>query len=139
MLGSNRFSPLSNLDSDSNVDEVLMLNWENSSLTGKGNETSNFLDCVPLVLWYSKCGLDLVTVEGEIEGIPSDDVLEPSEWVRAMIKGFGTFVGFPIACCESQCIAFIQKFGKNNLLLPSPAGQVTQVKKGTLGELPEVV
>ena len=84
-------------------------------------------------------GWILVTEEGETEEIPSEDVLEPSEWVRAMIKGFGTFVGFPIACCESQCIAFIQKFGKNNLLLPSPAGQVTQVKKGTLGELPEVV
>ena len=42
MLGSNRFSPLSDLDSDSNVDEVLMLNWDNSFLTGKGNETRNF-------------------------------------------------------------------------------------------------
>ena len=65
MLGSYQFSPLSDLDSDSNVDEVLMLNWEDSFLTGKGNETINFLDCVPLVLWDPKCGLDLVTEEGE--------------------------------------------------------------------------
>lgn len=29
--------------------------------------------------------------------------------MRSMIKGFGTFVGFPIACCERQCIDFLQK------------------------------
>ena len=87
-------------------------------------------------------GWILVTEEGETEEIPSEDVLEPSEWVRAMIKGFGTFVGFPITSCESQCIAFFQQLEKvweKQSATTITAGQVTQVKKGTLGELPEVV
>ena len=42
-------------------------------------------------------------------GPSMEEELEPSEWMRMMIKGFGTFVGFPIACCERQCIDFFQK------------------------------
>lgn len=44
-----------------------------------------------------------------IDGFSSEDDLETSEWVRTMIKGFGSYAGFPSACCERQCIAFFQK------------------------------
>ncbi|KAK9997961.1 hypothetical protein SO802_017564 [Lithocarpus litseifolius] len=49
---------------------------------------------------------DLVTLEDDSDGSSMEEELEPSEWVRTMIKGFGTFVGFPIACCKRQCIDF---------------------------------
>ena len=47
-------------------------------------------------MWAPNGGLNLVTEEGETDGFFSEDELEPSEWMRTMIKGFGTFMGFPI-------------------------------------------
>jgi len=75
----------------------------------KGGEAFNFVDIAPLALWDPNGVLDLVTLEDESDGSSMEEELEPSEWVRRMIKGFGTFVGFPIACCERQCIDFFQK------------------------------
>ena len=51
----------------------------------------------------------IAPLEDVSDGSSMEEVLEPSEWMRSMIKGFGTFVGFPIACCERQCIDFFQK------------------------------
>ena len=83
----------------------------------KGDEAFYSLDVAPLALWDPNGGLNLVTEEGEIDGFFSEDELEPSEWVRTMIKGFGTFMGFPSACYERQRIAFFEQFeslGKTN-------------------------
>ena len=75
----------------------------------KGGEAFNSVDIAPLALWDPNCVLDLVTLEDESDGSSMEEELEPLEWVRRMIKGFGTFVEFPIACCERQCIDFFQK------------------------------
>lgn len=56
--------------------------------------------------WVPNESLELATVEGELDGGLLEDDLEPSEWVRMMMKGFGKFVGFPIAKFECQCMAF---------------------------------
>ena len=47
-------------------------------------------------------------MEDSSDGCLVEEVLEPSEWVRRMIGGFGAFVGFPIDCYERQCIDFFQ-------------------------------
>ena len=55
----------------------------------------------PLALWDPNGGLDFGTEVSVIDGFSSEDDLKASKWMRAMIKGFGSYVGFPIACCES--------------------------------------
>ena len=35
--------------------------------------------------------------------------MEPSKWVRMMIKRFGKYVGFLISSSENLCISFFQK------------------------------
>ena len=64
------------------------------------------MDITPLTLWDPNYVRDLVTLEDDLDGSSMEEELEPSEWVRTMIKGFGTFVGFPIACYKRQCIDF---------------------------------
>ena len=108
ILGPNRFSPPSELGFNSNDAAVPRQFWEDPLLTDKGEETCS-LDVAPLALWDPNGGLDFGNEVSVIDGFSSEDNLEPSEWVRTMIKGFGSYVGFPIACCENQCIAFFQK------------------------------
>ncbi|KAL0001000.1 hypothetical protein SO802_014781 [Lithocarpus litseifolius] len=77
--------------------------------SGKGEEDVNPEAITPLALWNPNGVLDLVSVEVDSDGFSEDEVLEPSEWVRRKIRGFSTFVGFPIDVCERQCIDFFQK------------------------------
>lgn len=98
MLGPNKFSLLSDMGFDTNKIAVPRLIWDDSF--SSNNEAFYSLDVAPLALWAPNGGLNLVTEEGETHGFFSKDELEPSEWVRMMIKGFGTFMGFPIACYE---------------------------------------
>lgn len=35
--------------------------------------------------------------------------MEPSDWVRKMVKGFGKYVGFSISSSVSQCTTFFQQ------------------------------
>ena len=75
----------------------------------KVEEAFDSMDIAPLALWDPNDVLDLVTLGDESNGSSVKEESEPSKWVRRMIKGFGTFVGFPIACCERQCFDFFQK------------------------------
>ena len=110
MLGPNKFSLLSDMGFDMNEIAVPRLIWDDSFSSNKGDEDFYSLDVAPLALWAPNGGLNLVTEEGESNGFFSEDELKPSKWVRMMIKGFGTFMGFPIACYERQCIAFFEQF-----------------------------
>ena len=110
MLGSNEFCLLSDMVLDTNEIAVPGLIWDDSFSSNKCDEAFYSLDVAPLALWAPNGGLNLVIEEGETDGFFSKDELEPSEWVRTMIKGFGTFMGFPIACYERQRIAFFQQF-----------------------------
>ena len=87
--------------------KISRLVWEDSLSSDKGEADS--VDITPLALWDPYYVSDLVTLEDDSDGSSMEEELEPSEWVRTMIKGFGTLVGFPIACCERQCIDFFQK------------------------------
>ncbi|XP_050290663.1 uncharacterized protein LOC126728943 isoform X2 [Quercus robur] len=75
-----------------------------SESSDKGEADS--VDITPLALWDPYYVSDLAPLEDDSDVSSMEEELEPSEWVRTMIKGFGTFVGFPIACCERQCIDF---------------------------------
>ncbi|KAF3960115.1 hypothetical protein CMV_015143 [Castanea mollissima] len=109
LLVQNRFSPLYELGSDSKEDDMLMLDWDNSTDLGKDEEDRNALDFVPLAKWAPYGGLDMVIEERAMDDFLVDHNLEPSVWVKRKVKGFGKFVGFPIDSCEGQCIAFFQK------------------------------
>ena len=100
LLVQNRFSPLYELGSDSKGDDMLMLNWDNSTSSGKDEDDRNVLDIVPLSKWAPCGGLDLVTEERAVDDFLVEDFLEPLVWVKRMVKGFGKFVGFPIDSCE---------------------------------------
>ena len=76
---------------------------------GKGEEAVNPAVIIPLALWDPNGSLDLVSVENGSDGVSVEEVLEPSEWVSRMIRDFSTYAGFPIDCCERQCIEFFQK------------------------------
>ena len=110
MLGPNKFCLLSDMGFDMNKIAVPGLIWDDSFSSNKGDEAFYRLDVAPLALWAPNGGLNLVIEEGETDGVFLKDELEPLEWVRMMIKGFGSFMGFPIACDERQCIAFLQQF-----------------------------
>ena len=112
LLGYNHFSPLSKMGLDINESVTPKLIWDVSLASGKGGEDYNLMDVTPLALWDPNGGLNLATKDCETDGSFLEDELEPSEWVSTMIKGFGSFVGFPIACCERQCIDFFKKLEK---------------------------
>ena len=100
LLGSNCFCPLSELGFDSNNVVAPRQFWEDPLLIEKGLGTCSLV-VAPLALWDPNGGLDFGTEVSVIDGFSSEDDLKASEWMRAMIKGFGSYVGFPIACCES--------------------------------------
>ena len=93
---------------DINESVTPKLIWDVSLASGKGGEDYNLMDVTPLALWDPNGA----TKDCETDGSFLEDELEPSEWVSTMIKGFGSFVGFPIACCERQCIDFFKKLEK---------------------------
>ncbi|KAF3973723.1 hypothetical protein CMV_002871 [Castanea mollissima] len=100
--------------------EVPRLIWDDSLPSGKGEEDVNPEVITALALWDPNGFPDLVFVEDGEDGLLVEEVLEPSEWVRRMIRGFSTFVGFPIDCCERQCIIFFKNlsvFGSSKRLL----------------------
>ena len=69
-------------------------------VTEVGKEAFNYVDIAPLSLWDLDGVHDFITLEDDSDGSSMEEEFKPSEWVRTMIRGFGTFVGFPIACCE---------------------------------------
>ena len=88
---------------------MLLLDLINPTGLGKDEDDCN-ADFVPLVAkWVSYGGMEIESMEGDLDDFCVEDVLEPSVWVKRMVKGFGKFVGFPIDSCEKQCIAFFQK------------------------------
>ena len=89
--------------------KVPKLNWDDFLPSDKGEEAVNLEVITPLALWDPNGFHDLVFVEDSSNGCSEEEVLEPSEWVRRMIGGFGAFVGFLIDCCERQCIDFFSK------------------------------
>ena len=89
MLGPNKFSLLSDMGFDTNEIVVPRLIWDDSFPSNKSDEAFYSLDVAPLALWAPNGGLNLVTEEGETYGFFSEDELEPSEWMRTMIKSFG--------------------------------------------------
>lgn len=108
-LGHNCFSPLSVMGSNSNEGEMLMLDRDNPTGSRKDEDDRNALDFVPLAKWVPYGGMELASAEGDLDDSCVEDFLEPSAWVKRMVKGFGKFVGFPINSCERQCIAFFQQ------------------------------
>ena len=109
MLEHNRFSPFSELVSDSVKDDILLLNWVNPTGFVRAEEDWSALDFAPLAQWDPNGGLDLMTEEEDPNDISVEDDLEPSVWVSKMVKGFGKSVGFSINSCERQCVNFFQK------------------------------
>ena len=90
------------------------------------------VDITSLALWDPYYVSDLVTLEDDSDGSSMEEELEPSELVRTMIKGFGTFVGFPIACCERRVLIFsrnLRGFGSSKRRLLLLVGQATLPKK----------
>ena len=108
-MGSDLFIPVSEVGCGLINSDVPRLMWDDSLSLDKGEEAFNPEVIAPLDLWDPNGFHDLITLEDVSDGSSMEEVLEPSEWMRSMIKGFGTFVGFPIACCERQCIDFFQK------------------------------
>ncbi|KAF3957814.1 hypothetical protein CMV_017209 [Castanea mollissima] len=109
VVGSDLNFPNSEVGCSLIESEVPRLIWDDSLPSGKDAEAVNPEVITPLALWDPNGFTDLVSVEDGSDGLSVEEVLEPSEWVRRMIRGFSTFVGFPIDCCERQCIDFFQK------------------------------
>ena len=100
MVGSDLNIPISEVGHGLIESEFPRLIWDDSLPSDKGKEAVNPEVITPLALWDPNGFLDLVSVEDGSDGFSVEEVLEPSKWVRRMIRGFSTFVGFPIDCCE---------------------------------------
>ncbi|KAF3976445.1 hypothetical protein CMV_000376 [Castanea mollissima] len=109
VVGSGLNIPISEVARGLIESEFPRLSWDDSLPSNKGEEAGNPEVITPLALWNPNGFLDLVSVEDGSDRFSVEEVLEPSEWVRRMIRGFSSFVGFPIDCCERQCIDFFQK------------------------------
>ena len=112
LLEQNRFSPISELASDSFEEEKLLLNWVKPTGSDTDEEDRHLMNYVPLAHWDPNGGLVLMTEEDDPVAISVEDELEPSAWVSKKIKGFGKWVGFPIDSCEKQCVEFFQRLEK---------------------------
>ena len=112
LLEQNRFSPISELASDSFEEEKLLLNWVKPTGSDTDEEDRHLMNFVPLAHWDPNGGLVLMTEEDDPVAISVEDELEPSAWVSKKIKGFGKWVGFPIDSCEKQCVEFFQRLEK---------------------------
>lgn len=78
---------------------MLMLDWDNSTGSGEDEDDRCVLEFLPLAKWVPYGGLNLVTMERAMDDFLVEDSLEPSVWVKRMVKGFCKFVGFPIDSC----------------------------------------
>ena len=112
LLEQNRFSPISELASDSFEEEKLLLNWAKPTGSDTDEEDRQLMDYVPLAQWDPNGGLVLMTEEDDPIAISVEDELEPSAWVSKKIKSFGKWVGFPIDSYERQCVEFFQRLEK---------------------------
>ena len=112
LLEQNRFSPISEMVSDSLEEEMMMVNWVNPKESDREEEERQLMEYVPFAQWDPNGGLVLMTAEVEPVDISVEDDLEPSAWVSKKIKGFGKWVGFPIDSCERQCVEFFQRLEK---------------------------
>ena len=112
LLEQNRFSPISEMVSDSLEEETLLLNWVNHTESVREEEEQQLMEYVPLAQWDPNGGLVLMTEEVDPVDISVEDDLEPSAWVSKKVKGFGKWVGFPIDSCERQCVDFFQRLEK---------------------------
>nr|POF09046.1 hypothetical protein CFP56_38627 [Quercus suber] len=107
--GSDLYFPISEVGRGLDDSEVPRLIWDATLLSGKGEEAVNPEVITPLPLWDPNGSFDLVSMEDGSDGVSVEEVMEPSEWVSRKIRDFSTYVGFPIDCCERQCIDFFQK------------------------------
>ena len=112
LLEHNRFSPISEMVSDSFDEETLVLNWVNPTESDRDEEELQLMEYVPLAQCDPNGGLALMTEEVVPVDISVEDDLEPSAWVSKKVKGFGKSVGFPIDSCERQCVEFFQRLEK---------------------------
>ena len=82
LLEQNRFSPISELVSDSFEKEMLLLNWVLNWVNPKGSdkdeEDRQLMEYVPLAQWDPNGGLVLMTEEDDPVDISVEDDLEPS-------------------------------------------------------------
>jgi len=112
LLEQNRFSPISEMVSDSFDEETLVLNWVNPTESDRDEEEWQLMEYVPLAQWDPNGGLVLMTEEVDPVDISVEDDLKPSAWVSKKVKGFGEWVGFPIDSSERQCVEFFQRLEK---------------------------
>ena len=108
LLEQNRFSPISELVSDSFEKEMLLLNLVNPTGFNNDEEDRQLMEFVPLAQRDPNGGLVLMTKKDDLVDISMEDDLEPSAWVSKKVKGFGKWVGFPIDSCGRQCVEFFQ-------------------------------
>lgn len=107
--GSDLYFPISEVGRGLGNSESPRLIWDATLLSGKGEEAINPEVITPLALWNPNGAFDLVSMEDGSDGVSVEEVMKPSEWVSRKIRDFSTYVGFPIDCCERQCIDFFQK------------------------------
>ncbi|KAK7828851.1 hypothetical protein CFP56_029888 [Quercus suber] len=112
LLEQNRFSPISEMASNSFDEETRLLNWVNPMESDRDEEERQLMEFEPLAQWDPNGGLVLMTEEVDPVDISVEDNLEPSAWVSKKVKGFGKWVGFPIDSCERQCVEFFQRLEK---------------------------
>ena len=73
LLEQNRFSPLSELVSDTFKEENLLLNWVNPTGSNKDEDDQKLLEFVPPAQWDPNGGLILMTKEGDLNDISVED------------------------------------------------------------------
>ena len=112
LLEQNRFSPISEMVSDSLEEEMMLVNWVNPTESDRDEKERQLMEYVPLAQWDPNGGLVLMTAEVEPVDISVEEDLEPSAWVSKKVKGFGKWVGFPIDSCERQYVEFFQRLEK---------------------------
>ncbi|KAL0002319.1 hypothetical protein SO802_016100 [Lithocarpus litseifolius] len=88
LLERNRFSPISELGSDSFEEETLLLDWVNPTGSDKDKEDCQLTEYVPLAQWDPNGGLVLMTEEDDPVDISEENDLEPSAWIAAKAVRF---------------------------------------------------
>ncbi|KAL4614942.1 hypothetical protein ACB092_07G089100 [Castanea dentata] len=88
VVGSDLNIPISEVARGLIESEFPRLSWDDSLPSDKGEEAGNPEVVTPLALWNPNGFLDLVSVEDGSDRFSVEEVLEPSEWVRRMIRAF---------------------------------------------------
>nr|POF13417.1 hypothetical protein CFP56_22936 [Quercus suber] len=81
LLEQNRFSPISEMASNSFDEETRLLNWVNPMESDRDEEERQLMEFEPLAQWDPNGGLVLMTEEVDPVDISVEDNLEPSAWV----------------------------------------------------------